>query len=83
MPIPVVVPGVTNKAYVDESNGVTVDADFVVEGDSETLIETDAATDAVTIEGSALILANLPTADPEVVGQLWSNSGVLTVSAGA
>lgn len=25
----------------------------------------------------------LPTSDPEVVGQLWSNSGVVTVSAGA
>lgn len=26
--------------------------------------------------------ANLPTADPHVVGRLWSNSGVVTVSAG-
>lgn len=29
-----------------------------------------------------VILQNLPTADPHVAGQLWSNSGVLTVSAG-
>lgn len=26
--------------------------------------------------------AALPTADPHVVGQVWSNAGVLTVSAG-
>ena len=29
-----------------------------------------------------VIFSGLPTADPHVVGQLWSNSGVLTVSAG-
>lgn len=27
-------------------------------------------------------LSNLPVADPNVAGQIWSNSGVLTVSAG-
>lgn len=26
--------------------------------------------------------SNLPTADPHVAGQAWSNSGVITVSAG-
>jgi len=31
---------------------------------------------------TSIIFTNLPTADPHVVGQLWSNSGVLTVSAG-
>lgn len=29
-----------------------------------------------------VILSNLPTADPQVAGQLWNNLGVLTVSAG-
>ena len=29
-----------------------------------------------------LVLSGLPTADPHVAGQLWTNSGVLTVSAG-
>lgn len=29
-----------------------------------------------------LILTGLPTADPAVAGALWSNAGVLTVSAG-
>jgi hypothetical protein len=39
---------------------------------------------SITHDGtnSVVIFTDLPTADPEVVGQLWSNSGVLTVSAG-
>jgi len=39
---------------------------------------------SITYDGtnSVVIFSDLPTADPEVVGQLWSNSGVLTVSAG-
>jgi hypothetical protein len=41
---------------------------------------------ATTIEdltaSGTVIFSDLPTADPTVAGQLWSNSGVLTVSAG-
>ena len=33
-------------------------------------------------EDGAFMVAGLPTSDPEVVGQLWANSGVLTISAG-
>lgn len=29
-----------------------------------------------------LIASGLPTADPHVAGQVWSNGGVLTVSVG-
>lgn len=36
----------------------------------------------LTATGSVVILSGLPTSDPTVAGQLWSNSGVLTVSAG-
>lgn len=49
--------------------------DSVTTGDLEVTGESN-------IDGATIILANLPTADPEVVGQLWNNSGVLTVSAG-
>jgi hypothetical protein len=35
-----------------------------------------------TVESSPVFLGDLPTADPHVVGQIWSNSGVVTVSAG-
>ncbi len=35
----------------------------------------------LVVSGNAT-MSGLPTADPHVVGRLWSNSGVLTVSAG-
>lgn len=36
----------------------------------------------LTVESGGLVVVTLPTADPHVVGQLWANSGVVTVSAG-
>lgn len=36
----------------------------------------------LTATGSVVILSGLPTANPNVAGQIWSNAGVLTVSAG-
>jgi hypothetical protein len=39
-------------------------------------------TGTVTINGTEIIISDLPTSDPAVAGQLWSDSGVLTVSAG-
>lgn len=35
----------------------------------------------VTATGT-VILSGLPTSDPSVAGAIWSNAGVLTVSAG-
>jgi len=47
---------------------------------------TGAVTENISISydgtNSVVILSDLPTSDPAVAGQLWSNSGVLTVSAG-
>lgn len=38
---------------------------------------------ATTLSASgAVTLSGLPTSDPLVAGQLWNDSGVLTVSAG-
>ena len=37
---------------------------------------------ATTLSNASIIMSNLPTSDPTVAGQLWSNAGVLTVSAG-
>ena len=39
---------------------------------------------SITYDGtnSVVIISDLPTSDPTVAGQIWSNSGVLTVSAG-
>jgi len=39
-------------------------------------------TGTVTVDGTTVVIADLPETDPEVVGQLWNNSGVLSVSAG-
>lgn len=36
----------------------------------------------LTVAGVIVNIANLPTSDPSVAGQLWSNSNVVTVSAG-
>lgn len=36
----------------------------------------------LTATGTVISLANIPTSDPNVAGRVWSNSGVLTLSAG-
>ena len=47
---------------------------------------TEAVTENISIShdgtNSVIIFKDLPTADPSVAGQLYSDSGVLTVSAG-
>lgn len=37
---------------------------------------------SVEMAGGVVILSGIPTADPLVAGQLWSNLGALTISAG-
>lgn len=39
-------------------------------------------TGAVVLSNASVKMTAIPTSDPHVVGQLWANSGVLTVSAG-
>jgi len=39
-------------------------------------------TGTVTVDGTTVIISDLPTSDPGVAGQLWNDSGVLSVSAG-
>ena len=48
----------------------------------ETVEELPSQTQDNTFAGAVQIMSNLPTSDPTVAGQLWSNLGVLTVSAG-
>ena len=45
---------------------------------------TTAQTQTLTLklQGGNVIMPNLPASDPHIVGALWNNSGVLTVSAG-
>lgn len=40
------------------------------------------ASGAVAFSNASLTLSAIPTADPHVVGRVWANSGVLTISAG-
>jgi hypothetical protein len=44
--------------------------------------EANATRVVANLSGGNLVWQGLPTADPNVVGALWSNSGVLTLSAG-
>lgn len=43
---------------------------------------TSATVANLTASGSVVILSGLPTSDPNVAGQIWANSSILTVSAG-
>lgn len=36
----------------------------------------------VTVVGGVPLFTGIPTADPHVVGALWNNAGVVTISAG-
>ena len=40
------------------------------------------ASGVVSMTNASISMTALPTSDPLVAGRLWSNSGVLTVSAG-
>lgn len=62
-------PVASDNGFEGNVTGNVVATDLTVSGDS-------------SIDGASLTIANLPTSDPSVAGQIWSNSGVLTVSAG-
>ena len=58
---------------------------FVVAKTDSKTPKTVAASDVIAqllANGFAAYVDTLPTADPEVEGALWVNTGVLTVSAG-
>ncbi len=62
------------KVYKDQGGDrqVTVAGGQHQLGDTTLTVDTD----------GDIIVTGLPTADPEKAGALWSNGGVLTVSAG-
>ena len=53
----------------------------VEQTDTTTITVTNTA-GTLTIECPTINMANLPTSDPSVAGQLWNSSGTLTVSSG-
>ena len=58
-----------------ETSGATNTADITALEGTVTAL----AANVVTLDGTGTAI---PTADPSVVGEIWANSGVLTVSAG-
>ena len=38
--------------------------------------------ETLTVSSGVIMMMNLPTSDPSIAGQVWNNSGILTVSAG-
>lgn len=62
--------GASYPAVVTDANGN--------ETTGEVLTFTDASNQPLGLTGGS----ELPTADPHVVGSLWADSGVVTVSAG-
>lgn len=69
--------GVYNSVSSDGVQNMKVEDGLVTLSDP-------AAPDEVSINLAALLITvpNIPTSDPSIAGAIWSNSGVLTVSAG-
>lgn len=60
----------------DFFTSVTFDADYFTVADGEVTIKSEIAV-------LLTLVSNIPTADPEVTGQVWNDGGVLKTSAGA
>lgn len=74
----------TKLAAID-GTGSGLDADLLDGFDSvafSRLAATEVATGSKTFSNAVIKMTALPTVNPLVAGQLWSNAGVLTVSAG-
>lgn len=76
-----------NKPYqvtIDDLKSTSGSGTFTTLSASSTATLSGATTisGATTLSNASIIMSALPTSDPSVAGQLWSNSGVLTVSAG-
>lgn len=81
---PTTYPGAGNLAvFFATDTGVLSVAPFVANEGAATWVEFVNAGDVPVIQGGTIILADIPTSDPSVAGALWSDSGVVTVSAGA
>ena len=66
------------------SGPVVSDNGFQGDVTADAVVATDlTTTGTVTINGTTIIISDLPTSDPEVEGQLYVTAGALMVSAGA
>jgi len=84
----------TLDSTLDVVGATTVGSTLEVTGEMTTIAGLDIGTtldvtgavtcDAgLTVAGASVIMSALPTDDPAVAGQLWADSGVVTVSSGA
>jgi hypothetical protein len=74
----------TGDVYIKNT---TNDKDILLQSDdgsggNATYIQLDGSNVSVNILTQKVIMANLPTSDPAVDGQLWNSNGTLKVSAG-
>lgn len=69
-------PGSTLENAGDFFTSVTFDEDYFTVSDGEVTLKAE-------VVALLTLVDNIPTADPEVAGQLWNDNGVLKVSAGA
>ena len=66
---------------------VVIDADLVVNTIVVNTIKSDDSAqvtveDGLTVNGTVVMLSNLPTVNPNNAGQLWNDSGTLKISQG-
>lgn len=67
--------GSTLENAGDFFTSVTFDSDYFTVSDGEVTLKSEVA-------ALLTVVSNIPTADPEVSGQVWNDGGVLKVSAG-
>ncbi len=69
-------PGSTLDIEGEITQSITFDTDYFAINDGEVTLKSEVA-------ALLTIVDDIPTADPEVSGQVWNDGGVLKVSAGA
>jgi hypothetical protein len=73
----------TFSGAVRSENGFQTISKNATTGAVTTTATFGASTSITDLTASGVVIfSDLPTSDPAVAGQLWANSGVLTVSAG-
>lgn len=74
-------PFAVNIESTDGSTRLEGQADFTDAANRPAAAASPTFTGTVTLP-AVVVAASLPTVDPAVAGHLWSNAGVVTVSAG-
>lgn len=70
-----------DSCVIAPSDGHLLIADTQSDNTMEHFIAID-TNEGITLASQLVILSDIPTSDPEVVGALWNDNGVLKISAG-